>query len=71
MSTTRTLFWHRRDLRLADNTGLQAAVELGSAVTGVYVLDPALINPPVHLPPMSPARLWFLIESLVELQQRW
>ncbi len=71
MSTPRTLFWHRRDLRLADNSGLQAAVALGPAVTGVYVLDPALITPPPQLPPMAPARLWFLVESLVELQQRW
>ena len=71
MSTSRTLFWHRRDLRLVDNSGVQAAVALGPAVTGVYVLDPALITPPPQLPPMAPARLWFLVESLVELQQRW
>jgi len=46
MAAAPTLFWHRRDLRLADNTGLQAAMALGPAVTGVYVLDPALITPP-------------------------
>ena len=40
------LFWHRRDLRLADNTGLQAAAALGPAVHRVYVLDPAIITPP-------------------------
>jgi deoxyribodipyrimidine photo-lyase len=71
MTTTRVLFWHRRDLRLADNLGLAAAAEISPAVTGVYVLDPQVINPPEHLPPMAPARLWFLIESLIELQQRW
>lgn len=71
MKTSRTLFWHRRDLRLTDNTGLTAAVALGPAVTGVYVLDPALITPPPELPPMAPARLWFLVETLTELQQRW
>lgn len=71
MTASRTLFWHRRDLRLADNTGLHAAAALGPAVTGVYVLDPAIIAPPPELPPMAPARLWFLVESLVELQQRW
>ena len=71
MNASRTLFWHRRDLRLADNTGLQAASALGPAVTGVYVLDPAIITPPQHLPPMAPARLWFLVETLIELQQRW
>ena len=71
MTSSRVLFWHRRDLRLADNLGLAAATEISPAVTGVYVLDPQLINPPDHLPPMAAARLWFLIESLVELQQRW
>ena len=71
MASARTLFWHRRDLRLADNTGLQAAVALGPAVTGVYVLDPAIITPPPQLPPMAPARLWSLVESLIELQERW
>ena len=71
MTTARVLFWHRRDLRLVDNLGLAAATEISPEVTGVYVLDPAVINPPQELPPMAPARLWFLIESLVELQRRW
>ena len=71
MAASRVLFWHRRDLRLADNLGLQAAVAISPAVTGVYVLDPALIHPQEALPPMAPARLWFLVESLRELQQRW
>ncbi|WP_250395114.1 deoxyribodipyrimidine photo-lyase, partial [Synechococcus sp. MU1655] len=71
MTASRVLFWHRRDLRLADNLGLQAAAEISPALTGVYVLDPALIDPPESLPPMAPARLWFLVESLRELQQRW
>ena len=71
MAASRVLFWHRRDLRLADNLGIQAAVEISPAVTGVYVLDPALIHPAQALPPMAPARLWFLLESLIELQQRW
>ncbi|WP_028953457.1 FAD-binding domain-containing protein [Synechococcus sp. CC9616] len=71
MTTPRVLFWHRRDLRLADNLGLAAASEISPALTGVYVLDPQVITPPEHLPPMAPARLWFLIESLIELQQRW
>lgn len=71
MTASRVLFWHRRDLRLADNLGLQAAEAISPAVTGVYVLDPALIHPPESLPPMAPARLWFLVESLRELQRRW
>ena len=63
----RWLFWHRRDLRLADNLGLAAVASLTPAVTGVFVLDPAEL----HHPSMAPARRWFLLESLRELQQRW
>ena len=45
MTSSRVLFWHRRDLRLADNLGLVAATEISPAVTGVYVVDPQLIQP--------------------------
>jgi len=67
MSPPRWLFWHRRDLRLADNLGLAAAARATAAVTGVFVFDPALLE----APDLSPARLWFLSESLRELQERW
>ncbi len=63
----RWLFWHRRDLRLADNLGLAAAARATPAVTGVFVLDPGLLE----APDLAPARLWFLAESLRELEQRW
>jgi deoxyribodipyrimidine photo-lyase len=63
----RWLFWHRRDLRLADNLGLAALATKTSQVLGVYLLDPTELQ---H-PSMAPARRWFLLESLRELQQRW
>ena len=72
MAASRVLFWHRRDLRLADNLGMQAAVAISPAVTGVYVLDPALIHPAGGAathgsgPPCGS-----LLETLRELQQRW
>jgi deoxyribodipyrimidine photo-lyase len=66
-SPQRWLFWHRRDLRLADNLGLAAAAAVTPAVTGVFVLDPQILA----ASSMAPARLWFLLESLQELQQRW
>jgi deoxyribodipyrimidine photo-lyase len=66
-SPPRWLFWHRRDLRLADNLGLAAAAASTPALTGVFVLDPALLA----APDLAPARLWFLFESLKELAQRW
>ncbi|MEB3242044.1 MAG: FAD-binding domain-containing protein [Cyanobacteriota bacterium] len=64
---SRWLFWHRRDLRLSDNLGLAAARAATPAVTGVFVLDPAILT----APDLAPARLWFLCESLRELAQRW
>ncbi|MEI8251148.1 MAG: FAD-binding domain-containing protein [Synechococcus sp. ELA057] len=67
MGAPRWLFWHRRDLRLADNRGLAALLESTRAVTGVFVLDPAILTDPG----MAPARLWFLRESLIELQESW
>jgi deoxyribodipyrimidine photo-lyase len=67
MAPARWLFWHRRDLRLADNLGLAAAAAASPAVTGVFVLDPAILG----AADMAPARVWFLLESLRELQQRW
>jgi deoxyribodipyrimidine photo-lyase len=63
----RWLFWHRRDLRLADNLGLAAAAAATPALTGVFVLDPTLLA----APDLAPARRWFLCESLRELAQRW
>ena len=67
MAPARWLFWHRRDLRLADNLGLAAAVAATPAVTGVFVLDPGILE----APGMAPARLWFLAESLRQLAERW
>ena len=61
------LFWHRRDLRLADNLGLAAVSAITPELIGVFVLDPAELEHPT----MAPARRWFLLESLRELQQRW
>jgi len=63
----RWLFWHRRDLRLADNLGLAAAAAATPAVTGVVVLDPAELAAVQQ----APARRWFLAESLRELSGRW
>jgi deoxyribodipyrimidine photo-lyase len=77
MTPPRWLFWHRRDLRLADNLGLAAATRATPSVTGVFVLDPAILlattaaEIPGELPAVAPARLWFLQESLRELAAAW
>jgi deoxyribodipyrimidine photo-lyase len=67
MAPDRWLFWHRRDLRLADNLGLATAAAATPALTGVFVLDPALLA----AGDLASARVWFLLESLRELQGRW
>ncbi|MFM7648054.1 MAG: cryptochrome/photolyase family protein [Cyanobium sp.] len=77
MAPERWLFWHRRDLRLADNLGLAAAARATPAITGVFVLDPAILEArapadiPGELPAVAPARLWFLQQSLLELAEGW
>jgi deoxyribodipyrimidine photo-lyase len=39
-----TLWWVRRDFRLADNPALRAAVDEGAAVLPLFVLDPTLLR---------------------------
>jgi deoxyribodipyrimidine photo-lyase len=43
-STSPALWWVRRDLRLADNPALQAAIHEGEAVLPLFVLDPVLLG---------------------------
>jgi deoxyribodipyrimidine photo-lyase len=67
MGCERWLVWHRRDLRLADNLALAKAAAHTPALTGVFVLDPAILS----AADLAPARLWFLIESLKDLAESW
>ena len=59
------LFWHRRDLRLADNLGLAQLAERTTAITGLVLLEPGLWQGPEA----APSRLWFL-RPLLMLHQR-
>lgn len=61
------LFWHRRDLRLADNVGLMAACDRTPQVVGVFCLDPGILQGD----DVAPARVAYLIGCLAELQQRY
>ncbi len=42
---TVSLLWFRRDLRTCDHPALQAAVDAGTSVLPVFVLDPRLLVP--------------------------
>ena len=61
--TRPTIFWLRRDLRLADNPALIAAVERGGPVIPVFLLDPIVER-------FGAAPLWRLGESLSDLSSR-
>jgi deoxyribodipyrimidine photo-lyase len=67
MADDRVLFWHRRDLRIRDNVGLAAARDRTAQVTGVFCLDPAILDKD----DVSPARVTYLIGSLEALQKSY
>ncbi|RUT05195.1 deoxyribodipyrimidine photo-lyase [Dulcicalothrix desertica PCC 7102] len=61
------LFWHRRDLRIADNTGLAAARERTRKVVGLFCLDPNILE----RDDIAAVRVSYLIGSLAALQKRY
>ncbi len=64
MPTSPTIFWFRRDLRLADNPALVEAATLGDgAVAPVFIVDPRFANP------AGPARAQYLRASLEALDE--
>ncbi|MGG6241182.1 FAD-binding domain-containing protein [Nodosilinea sp. AN01ver1] len=58
------LFWHRRDLRLGDNVGLSAARDRTPHVTGVFCLDPGILQNG----DVAPARVAYMVGCLEALQ---
>ncbi|SEH47054.1 deoxyribodipyrimidine photo-lyase type I [Halopenitus malekzadehii] len=58
------LFWHRRDLRVADNVGLSAAADHGPIVP-CFVLDDAVLEY------AGPPRVRYLLASLAELRDAY
>ena len=58
------IHWFRRDLRLTDNTALNAAIEVSAGhVVPVFVLDDALLKGK----DVAPARVQFMLAALTEL----
>jgi deoxyribodipyrimidine photo-lyase len=65
--TELVIFWHRRDLRIADNLGLAAAVRTGKMVVGVFCWDLAVFNRSI----LAPASASYALASLQLLQQEY
>lgn len=61
------LFWHRRDLRISDNTGLLAARRRSPKVVGVFCLDPNILG----RDDIAPARVTYMIGCLQALQEKY
>jgi len=67
---TTAIWWIRRDLRLADNQALTAALNHAGQIIPLFIFDPALLNSPF----VGQKRLAFLLAGLrqldADLQQR-
>jgi deoxyribodipyrimidine photo-lyase len=61
------LFWHRRDLRIADNIGLAMARQRSAQVVGVFCLDPQILQGD----DIAPVRVDYLLGSLRSLRDRY
>jgi deoxyribodipyrimidine photo-lyase len=61
------LFWHRSDLRIADNIGLSAARQITSKVVGLFCLDRNLLD----RDDIAPARVNYMLGCLELLQQSY
>ncbi len=63
--THTTIWWIRRDLRLADNPALEAALEAAEAVLPTFVLDPAILRSANA----GPKRVAFMLDGLRALDR--
>ena len=63
----RSLFIFRRDLRLQDNTALNAALQQSESVLAAFIFDPRQIN--AH-PYQSQSGLQYMLQALTDLQQQ-
>ena len=63
MASPRSIMWFRRDLRISDHPALLAAIEAGSEIVPVFILDKALIKT------AGTKRLAYLRESLHSLDK--
>ncbi len=61
------LFWHRRDLRIADNIGLAKARQLSNQIVGLFCLDPYILKGD----DIAPVRVTYMMGCLQALQEQY
>ncbi|MDB5255387.1 MAG: deoxyribodipyrimidine photo-lyase [Chitinophagaceae bacterium] len=65
MNTEISIFWHRRDLRVQDNTGLFHALQSPQAVQPLFIFDTGILD---KLEDKSDARLTFIYQYIEQLK---
>lgn len=61
------IFWHRRDLRVSDNLGLNLASQQSRRVIGCFCFDSHLLKSDE----VAPARIAYMLGCLADLQQQY
>jgi len=64
----RSIVWHRRDLRVQDNTALNEALKCSEKIVPLFIFDDGIL---IGRSDFSPACVKFMIESLDALQKEY
>jgi deoxyribodipyrimidine photo-lyase len=67
MTTPRSIFWFRRDLRLHDNAGLYHALWGSTPVLPIFIFDTSILNGLEH---KADKRVHFIHDALTHMQQQ-
>ena len=67
MKFKNVLFWHRRDIRIADNAGLHKALINSEQVAPVFIFDTAIIDKL----PKNDARISFIHAEITALKEAY
>ncbi|HSZ72638.1 MAG TPA: deoxyribodipyrimidine photo-lyase [Cytophagaceae bacterium] len=68
MNTDISIFWHRRDLRINDNTGLFHALNSSHTVLPLFIFDTSILD---QLEDRSDARVTFIYHCIVRLKREY
>jgi deoxyribodipyrimidine photo-lyase len=66
-SALKTIFWHRRDLRIEDNAGLYYALKNSSNVQAIFIFDTEILK---HLS-KNDQRVLFIYQEIVKLKKKY